>query len=168
MKRLLMAAGAVLALAAPGLARAEGSCADLKATKLAHAEVTAATSEKSGAVELCRIVVASHPTKDSNIGIEVWIPVGEAWNGKFVQLGNGGFAGSINPGQLRRIAGQGYAAAATDNGHQAIGTNAAWALGHPEKVVDFGYRALKETTDIGKALVRAQKGAGLKASYFYG
>lgn len=168
MKRLVMAAGAAMAMAAPGLAHAETACAELKDARLAHAEVTAAVSDTSGPTELCKINVTSRPTKDSEIRIEVWIPVGAGWNGKFVQLGNGGFAGSINSASVKRIAAQGYAAAATDNGHQATGTDAAWALGHPEKIVDFGYRSLKETTDIGKALIRAQKGGGPKTSYFYG
>ncbi|HEX7945041.1 MAG TPA: tannase/feruloyl esterase family alpha/beta hydrolase [Phenylobacterium sp.] len=168
MRKLLIAAGAVVALAAPGLARAEASCADLKNTKLAHAEITAVSKETSGSVELCKISVKSHPTKDSDIGIEVWIPIGAAWNGKFVQLGNGGFAGAIGSQQLKRVAGQGYATAGTDDGHTAPGTSAAWALGHPEKVVDFGWRALKETTDISKALIRAQKTTGPKNAYFMG
>lgn len=168
MKRLLWAAGTVLALAAPGVAWAEASCADLKGAKLSHAEVISATSEMQGAVELCKIVVASHPTPDSDIGIEVWIPVGAAWNGKFVQLGNGGFAGSIASARLKAMAATGYAVSATDNGHRATGTSAAWALGHPEKIVDFGWRSLKETTDISKALIRAQKDGGPKASYFLG
>ena len=168
MNRLLMAAGAVVALAAPGLARAEAACSDLKATKLAHAEILSATAEKSGSADLCKVVVASHPTKDSNIGIEVWIPVGGAWNGKYVQVGNGGFAGSIASGRLKAMAATGYAVAGTDDGHVAIGTSAAWALGHPEKVVDFGWRALKETTDISKTLIHAQKDGGPKLSYFFG
>ena len=164
-----MAAGALVALmAAPGLARAQTACADLKAVKLPHAEVTSATVEKAGELELCKVSVTSRPTRDSEIGIEVWIPLGAAWNGKFVQLGNGGFAGSINSGLLRRTASRGYAAAGTDNGHRAIGTSAAWALGHPEKLVDYGWRSLKETTDIAKALIRAQKDGGPKQSYFMG
>jgi feruloyl esterase len=168
MKGLLFAAGAAVALAAPGLARAETSCAELMSTRLPHAEVTRASLETQGAVELCKVSVTSHPTKDSDIRIEVWIPAGSAWNGKFVQLGNGGFAGSIPSGRLKAIAASGYAAAATDDGHEAPGTNAAWALGHPEKLVDFGWRALKETTDVSKALIKAQNAGGAKRSYFFG
>jgi hypothetical protein len=169
MKRLLMGAGAALALGAPGMAHAETACADIAKTALPHAEITSATVEKVGSGEACRIAVASHPTKDSNIKLEVWIPLGEAWNGKFVQMGNGGFAGTVVSGQLRAMAGRGYAAAGTDDGHQTpVGTNAAWALGHPEKLVDFGWRALKETTDISKALIAAQKGLKPKTSYFAG
>ena len=53
MKWVMMALGAALAVATPGLARAELACADLKGVKLDHAEVTAASLETSGAVELC-------------------------------------------------------------------------------------------------------------------
>ncbi|MBU1378948.1 MAG: tannase/feruloyl esterase family alpha/beta hydrolase [Alphaproteobacteria bacterium] len=169
MRTMLMAAGAVVALAAPGLARAETACADLKTTRLAHAEVTAASVESQGGRELCKVAVTSRPTPDSDIRIEVWIPLGAGWNGKFVQLGNGGFAGTVPSGRLKQVAGQGYATAGTDNGHQdPVGTSAAWALGKTEKIVDYGWRSLKETTDIAKALIRAQKADGPKTSYFYG
>jgi feruloyl esterase len=169
MKRLILAAGLAMALGAPGLSRAETACAELKATRLPHAEVTAATLETLGQAQACKISVISRPTADSDIRIEVWIPVGEAWNGKFVQMGNGGFAGQIPSGYLKRLAAQGYAVAGTDNGHQTpVGTSAVWALGHPEKLVDYGWRALKETTEAAKALIAAQKAGGPTRSYFYG
>ena len=169
MKTALMAAAAVVALAAPAVAQAETACEDLAKTALPHAEVIKATTEKSGDKLLCKVAVASHPTKDSNILLEVWIPVGEIWNGKFVQLGNGGFSGRVPSGQLRAVAAQGYATAGTDNGHQSnVATSAAWALGHHEKIVDFGWRSLKETTDIAKLLIAAQKATAPKRSYFYG
>ena len=34
------------------------------------------------------------PTSDSLINMELWLPA-ENWNGKFMGVGNGGFAGSI-------------------------------------------------------------------------
>ena len=172
MKQLLIAAGAMMALATPGLARAETDCAALASTPLAHAQVTSAKLESAGA--LCRVNITSRPTADSDIRIELWIPMGDAWNGKYLQVGNGGFAGSISSGQLKSLATRGYAVAGTDNGHQSpVGTSAAWALGHPEKIVDYGWRSLKETTDVSKALIAAQKsggqkGGGLKLSYFMG
>ena len=64
-------------------------------TGLNHAEVTQVTTESIDGKAICRLSVTSRPTKDSDIRIEVWIPQGAAWNGKFVQVGNGGFAGSI-------------------------------------------------------------------------
>ena len=68
------------------------------------------------------------------------------WNRRFYMHGNGGFAGSIQgmttdmPAALRL----GYATAGTDTGHQDAGGE--WAIGHPEKMIDFGYRATHEMT----------------------
>jgi hypothetical protein len=159
----------LLALGAPAAAHAETACADLVKTALPHAEVTKAVSEKVGDKQVCKVSVTSKPTADSDIRMELWIPEGAAWNGKFVQVGNGGFAGSIPRGSFNGPVKAGYAVAGTDDGHQdPVGTNASWALGHWEKVIDFGYRALKETTDISKALIAAQKGSKASKSYFYG
>jgi feruloyl esterase len=164
----LIIAGALLALATPAAARAEVACASLAGMKLPHAEVTSAKVEPLKAGQACRVAVTSRPTADSDIRIEVWIPLGEAWNGKYVQIGNGGLAGSIPTAQLRARADGGWAAAGTDDGHVGNGRSAAWALGHPEKIKDFGTRALKETTETAKALVAAQKGGPPKRSYFVG
>jgi Tannase and feruloyl esterase len=166
---LAAATVSLLALAAPAAAHAETACADLAKTSLPHAEVTRAVAEVVGDKQVCKVSVTSRPTKDSDIRLEVWIPVGAAWNGKFVQVGNGGFAGTVPKISFLGPIKAGYAVAGTDDGHQeAVGTSAAWALGHPEKVVDFGYRALKETTEVSKALIAAQKGAPAGKSYFFG
>jgi Tannase and feruloyl esterase len=122
----------------------------------------------TGLPPFCRVVGAAHPTADSNIGFEVWIPDAAAWNGKYLQVGNGGFAGSIPYGALATALRRGYATAGIDDGHVAGGTNAAWALGHPEKIIDFGYRALKETTDNAKAIIAALTTTGPTRSYFFG
>src|SRR6202012_1271289 len=63
----------------------------------------------------------------------------------------------------------GYAVAGTDDGHEdTVNTDASWALHHPEKVIDFGYRAIKETTDAAKAIIQANKGVAPSYSYFQG
>ena len=126
-----------------------------------------ATTPQTGLPPFCRIAVTSTPTSDSLIKLEVWIPLGPSWNGRYQQLGCGGFCGSINYGSLARAIRRGYAAAATDDGSQARGS-ASFALGHPEKIVDFGYRALKETTDKAKALIAAFTGEPPQRSYFNG
>ena len=114
----------------------------------------------------CRVAGAAHPTADSDIRFEVWIP--DHWNGRYLQLGNGGFAGTIPEGIMALGLAQGFAVAGTDDGHQSnVGTDASWALGHPEKQIDFGYRALKETTEAAKAIIAAYAGAP-KFSYFQG
>src|SRR6185295_14487805 len=42
----------------------------------------------------CKVTMVLKPTADSNINVELWLPV-QNWNGKFLAVGNGGFAGSI-------------------------------------------------------------------------
>ena len=113
----------------------------------------------------CRVIAEDKPTADSYIKIEVWMP-SSGWNGKFRGQGNGGFAGEIDYRALAFAVLQGYASAATDTGHAAEGTNATWALGHPEKIVDFAYRAIHEMTVVGKATVKAFYGDAPQHSYF--
>src|SRR5436309_3176780 len=156
------------------------TCEDLQTLSLPHTTIAFAQSEPAGTFAppvgppltglpaFCRVVGAAHPTADSNIGFEVWIPAGSAWNGKYLQVGNGGFAGSIPYGALGNALRRGYATAGTDDGHVAGGTNAAWALGHPEKIIDFGSRALKETTDNAKAIIAALTSSDPARSYFVG
>ncbi|THD59517.1 tannase/feruloyl esterase family alpha/beta hydrolase [Phenylobacterium sp.] len=166
--RLILLASAGLALAAPAAARAETACADMAHAALPHAEITNAKPMAIKGGQGCQIELDSHPTADSDIKIEVLIPIGQAWNGKFVQVGNGGLAGSIPWAQVKLRADEGYAAAGTDDGHGGNGRTAIWALGHPQKIADFGWRSLKETTDAAKLLIKAQKDEAPKRAYFVG
>ena len=115
--------------------------------------------------EFCRVTADDKPSADSDIKIEVWLPAG-AWNGKFRGQGNGGFAGEMDYRALALAVAGGYATAATDTGHAAQGTDATWALGHPEKIIDFGYRAIHEMTAVGQATAKAFYGDTPKRSYF--
>ncbi len=104
----------------------------------------------------CRVAATLTPTSDSDIKIEVWLPA-SGWNGKFQAVGNGGWTGSIPYPSLAAAVAGGYAAAGTDTGH--VGNTASFALGHPEKVVDFGYRAVHEMTVKAKAVIDSFYGA---------
>jgi hypothetical protein len=111
----------------------------------------------------CRVAATLSPTPDSAIKLEVWLPA-KNWNGKFKGVGNGGFAGYINYEGLAAAIRDGYATASTDTGHSTNG--AEWALGHPEKLVDYGYRAIHEMTVDAKIIAQKFYGAAPKPSYF--
>jgi hypothetical protein len=114
----------------------------------------------------CRVAGSIRPSSDSDIRFEVWMPL-TGWNGKFQGIGNGGFAGTIGFGGLGSAVKYGYAAASTDTGHPAgQGTDASWALNHPEKIIDYGHRAIHETAVKGKAIVTAFYGSAPKRCYF--
>jgi hypothetical protein len=113
----------------------------------------------------CRVSGVIKPSDDSDIHFEVWMPA-ENWSGRFEGIGNGGYAGSISPGALAAAISRGSAAAATDTGHNGGATAADWALGHPQKVIDFGYRAIHLTAESAKVLIAAFYGNGPRHSYF--
>ena len=115
--------------------------------------------------EFCRVPGVLTPSADSHIEFEVWLPVA-GWNGKYLGVGNGGFAGSIGYTALADAVANGYAASSTDTGHQASGVDGSWAIGHHEKMVDYGYRAIHETAAKAKSTVAAFYGGAAKRSYF--
>ena len=103
----------------------------------------------------CRVAVTITPVPDSEIKIEVWLPE-SGWNGKLQSVGNGAWAGSISYPAMATAVSTGYAAASTDTGH--TGNNPNFITGHPEKVNDFGYRAVHEMTVAAKAIIGAYYG----------
>jgi feruloyl esterase len=166
---------AILALFAAASVGA-APCSSLTGLSLPHATVTLAQSVPAGSFTVagptftnlpafCRVAVVATPSPDSHIGLEVWMPVA-GWNQRYQQSGNGGFAGAIPYGSLAGALSLGYAASGTDDGH--TGGTATFAPGHHEQVIDFGFRALKETTDKSKAVIAAFYGRGPARSYFVG
>ena len=154
------------------------TCEKLSSLKLANTTITGAQPVAFGAFTppagssaapfkdlpaFCRVSGVIKPTADSDIKFEVWMPA-SGWNGRFEGVGNGGFAGSISYEGLAGAVARGYAAASTDTGHS--GRDATWALGHPEKIIDYGHRAVHEMTEKAKSIVSAFYGSGPKHSYF--
>lgn len=173
--------GAGIALAiAPCVALAD-ACSDLQS--FAHPGVTIerASMERSGSVPtpntqasnqtlrvpaFCRVAATLKPSADSNIKIEVWLPA--AWNTKFVGVGNGGWNGAIQFGSMAPMLERGYAVAGTDTGHAGSSMDGSFAYRHPEKLIDFGWRAVHEMTVTAKALIDAYYTPTLTRSYWNG
>ena len=112
----------------------------------------------------CRVAATLTPTKESDIKIEVWLPA-SGWNGKFQAVGNGGWNGNIDTNALAAALRRGYAGASTDTGHQ--GGAGPW-MQNPEKLVDWGYRAVHEMAAASKSLINAFYGEAPRFSYFTG
>src|SRR5687768_11983742 len=144
-----------------GPIEAAGSCEALTSLKLPSATITEAKIDG----DACRVAATLKPSSDSDIKMEVWMPVSN-WNGKYQAVGNGAFNGNINTNSIIPAVARGYAASSTDTGH--TGGGAAWALGHPEKVIDFGYRAMHDTAVVSKKIIESYYGNGPKFSYFNG
>ena len=150
------------------------SCEELAKLALPNTTITLAEQVAAGAFKLpgngaaglgappafgslpafCRVAGTIRPTTDSDIRFEVWMPAAN-WNGKFVGVGNGVWAGSISYGEMVAPLSGGYATAATDDGHQGSPLDGNFVVGHPEKLIDFGHRAPHEMTVAAKATIAA-------------
>jgi hypothetical protein len=160
-----MTKGRVLCIGLMGIGRllAASTCEALANLSLPDTAIATAVSVPAGSYTapdgtsfpnlpaFCRVAGSIQPAADSNIEFEVWLPNSQ-WNGKFAGADNGGFGGAINYAKIGDALSHNYAAASTDTGHTAgsLGVlDASWALGHPEKVTDYGYRAIHQTAQMG-------------------
>jgi feruloyl esterase len=157
------------------------ACEQLAATAFPDAKVTLAEARPAGDFHIpgagngfgpstmklpafCRIAATLTPTPDSDIKMELWLPAD--WNGKFMMVGNGAWSGAVSYSAMAEPLGRGYAVASTDTGHE--GGRGSFAFGHPEKLVDFAWRAVHQTTVTGKALTAAYYGSSPRLSYWDG
>ena len=115
--------------------------------------------------EFCRVGATMSPSTDSDIKMELWLPT-QNWNGKYVAVGNGAFTGNVRHSALVQPLSRGYAASSTDTGH--LGNTASFGLGHPEKVIDFGWRSVHEMNVTSKRIIAAFYDDELRYSYFTG
>ena len=158
------------------------SCDNLMSLKLSETTITSAQVQEAPSLpgikvqtgpypasrpipDACRVAATLRPSSDSEIKMELWMPVSN-WNGRYQAVGNGAFNGTINYGPMLSALVRGYATSSTDTGH--TGGGAAWALGHPEKVTDFGLRAVHETAVVSKKIIETFYGNAPRVSFFNG
>jgi feruloyl esterase len=153
-----------------GAAHAQIPCERLPSVSLPHTSIIAAETVAAGPAgpAHCRVVAVLAPSSDSHIEMELWLPAA-GWNGKWEAVGNGGWAGSINTGAMAAALKEGYATASTDTGHKSSETpGGSFALGHPEKLIDYGYRAVHEMALRSRELIAAYYGREARFSYWNG
>lgn len=159
-------------------AQALGDCAALRSLTLPEAVVLEAGEQPAGRfaadgaapvevnVPFCRVLVSARPTPDSDIRIEVWLPARERWNGRMWGAGNPGFAGSVPRRTLALRVAAGYAAVGTDTGHRGDSSDASWALGQREKLIDYGHRATALVARHARRVIEAHHGRPPDKAYF--
>jgi len=170
--QLIRYAAALLAFALRSLA-ATPSCKALTSLEIPKVGITsaalAASSPGRGGRSLpafCRIVATAWPVADSEIRFEVWLPSPDDWNHKFVGTGNGGYSGALGYRDMEMALGRGYATAGSNTGHQ--GDDLKFAVGHPEKINDWAFRAVHVMTDAANLIVRNYYGRFADHAYFTG
>jgi feruloyl esterase len=163
--------------------QAQSSCEQLTQVTLANAKVMVATmvpaqelvrgrGKLSGPIHVdahCEIKGVATPTSDSEIHFLVWLPAASAWNGKYMQLGSGGWGGVIGTHGMITPLNRGYAVAATDDGHDGTKDGSGkFTVGHPEKLIDFGYRAIHQTSIQSRVILNAFYDKPQSHAYFVG
>jgi len=158
---------------------AQTRCEALAQTVIPEAQIVEAQIQLAGRFEVapgykypvpefCRVRGVSRPSKDSRIGFELWLPT-TTWNGRYYQYGQGAGGGDIFYKALIDSVNGGSAIGATDDGHTRDSTNSyQWAMGHPDKILDYGYRALEETRKIADIVLIQFYGVAPKHRYFEG
>jgi feruloyl esterase len=145
----------------------------------------------TGLPAFCRVTATLTPTSDSSIKIEVWLPE-SGWNGRFLGTGGGGFQGIINYAELANGLKAGFSATNSDLGTGSSGCSPLYCgsdgnmgnplaiafgdpaspstglFGHPERIKDFGYRAIHLMTVRGKEIGNAFYGQSANKAYFAG
>jgi feruloyl esterase len=178
----LSAIAASYASIAAGQTPAACDAGHFAALKLDKAVVTTANVVPAGAFtpagataalpnlpSFCLVAGEAMPSADSLIKFEVWVPQGAAWNGKLVVTGNGGYSPALSYGDMAYAMRQGYAAIGGDTGHQVADVNdMKWAVGHPEKIIDWGTRSINAITVPAKRIVAHLRGKDATRAYYYG
>lgn len=119
------------------------------------------TGQSEQVPDFCRVTLTVEPA----IGIEVWLPAPQNWNGRYKAVGGGGLAGVISYNAMVPSIRDNYVTSSTDTGHREGETD--W-LSDRGRMRDYGYRAIHEMARKSKTLIRAYYGRQEDYSYFNG
>lgn len=137
------------------------------AGRTTSAAIATTVTGRAGAIALpafCRVTGTLRPVAGSRIGFQLWLP--QDWNGRFQMLGNGGYSSMLPIDMMAHYLRQGYAVTATDTGHE--GDDPDFAVGHPQAIADWSWRAVHETAVAARALVTRYYGRAPDYRYFFG
>jgi len=163
----------LFAMAIPAAAQAPvRTCESLASVALPNTTIESAAVEPAtnNRPSFCRVTaVVTHPPAADRVRIWIGLPT-TGWNGRFQGVGGGGFSGG-NPNGVAGPVAQGYAAGATDTGHE--GGSGSFALDPNNRlnwllIRDNAYLGIHEMTVTGKRLVEAFYGKAPQHSYFNG
>ncbi|KAF5336719.1 hypothetical protein D9758_015082 [Tetrapyrgos nigripes] len=113
---------------------------------------------------ICRVYASVNTSSTSATKFEMWLP--DEWYGRFLTVGNGGFAGCIDYANLDYGATQHFSTVGSDGGHD--GPDSDPFFHNPEVLVDFSWRALHVFTVLGKQIVSQYYSQPASYSYYLG
>lgn len=175
---LALVVGVARLLATAGQSTPTRACdAALAGVSIPAATVLSASAVPAGALTpafqsmpvnvpaVCQVVGYVTPSADSRINFELWIPA-VGWNGKLLVFGNGGYSSALGYAEMAANVRRGYAVLGGDTGH--TGADLRFAIGHPEKITDWGTRSVGEIAKAARPLVERLEGRLPARTYFSG
>ncbi|KAF1961651.1 feruloyl esterase B precursor, partial [Byssothecium circinans] len=129
------------------------------------AENVAYPTSPIGLPALCAVSIQVQSIGNSTFGLGLFLP--DAWNGRFLAVGNGGFAGGINWLDMATGTRYGFAAMSTDTGHNSVSQNGSWAS-DPNAVENWGYLAMHGSVVTGKIATTAYYEKEISFKYYSG
>ncbi|KAH8123743.1 feruloyl esterase [Trichoderma asperellum] len=122
----------------------------------------------TGLPSLCAVIAKVISSNESSYRFGLFLPSPNQWTGRFLAVGNGGFAGGINWLDMGPGPHLGFATISTDTGHNSATADITWALNNIDKKSDWGWRAIHGSVQLGKKLTEAYYGSPGTYSYYSG
>ncbi|KAH8895586.1 tannase and feruloyl esterase [Thozetella sp. PMI_491] len=107
----------------------------------------------------CRVAAQFNTSSDSTVNFEIWMPDISQWNGRFLAVGNGGWAGAS---QLKD-----FATMSTNGGHNSTSDDGTW-FQYPEQSIDYGHRAMHLSVVHAKTILSHYYGVVASWAYYMG
>lgn len=117
---------------------------------------------------LCALQVQIPTSNSSFFQFGLYLPDAAHWNKRMLTVGNYGLGGGINWLAMGSGTGYGFAAMSTDTGHNSSLLDGTWALGHPQQMIDWGYRSMHMSVVQSKQIIKAYYETNHTYSYYSG
>ena len=141
------------------------------------ASFVSSTESANSNGEFCKVLGAIHAVDPTAPDIKFEVNLPSRWNSRMLQMGGGGFDGTLVTG-LGGASNQipaaptplasGYVTVGSDSGHESAGGfDGTFAL-NAESLANFGRLQVKKTHDVAMAIVKTRYGVTPKHSYFTG
>lgn len=141
------------------------------------AEAVTTTAEGNTNGEFCKVIGIIKPVNPESPDIEFEVNMPTSWNGRALQMGGGGYNGTLvdglsgytlQPASEETPLKQGYVTLGSDGGHKST-----WAFDgrfglDDEALLNFGKQSIKKTHDAALEIIRKAYGRAPDRFYFIG
>ena len=139
-----------------------------------HAIGEYSVSGTTNQVPFCQVQATVKYGSDDTLNFALWLPDKSLYSSRFMAVGNGGFAGTINEADMliELNNGLGLAVAGGDGGHQGASTGTPGArvpfLHDEDQVEAWAHNAISLFTPASRAVIKTYYSRGPRFSYFRG